>query len=211
VTPHPVELESRFTAVSRESWDRLDTYVALLLKWQERINLIAPSTVSEVWERHVADSLQLLPFVPSTTQQIADLGSGGGLPGIVLACATNANVHLYESNGRKCAFLQEALRQTGGKGNVHQVRVEALSGATYVPQVTIVTARAFAPLDTLLALAEPFLKRGATGVFHKGQKVEDELTRVAKSWRIQAVQHPSVIDSQSVILEVNEVSRRVKS
>lgn len=196
--------------VSRESWDRLELYVNLLLQWQPRINLIAPSTLPDLWERHVADSLQLLGLLPHEHHVIADLGSGGGLPGMVLACAANATVHMYESNGKKAAFLREALRQTGAAGLVHQCRLEALQTKNDLPKVDVVSARALAPMDTLMKLAEPFLKHGAIGFFHKGQNLDAELTQARKSWRIDCVQHPSVIDSQSVVLEVRGVSR-VKS
>ncbi len=202
----PAALDTRFV-VSRESWDRLERFVELLLIWQARINLIAPSTIPDVWERHVADSLQLLPLLPKTTRHIADLGSGGGFPGIVLAIATDAAVHFYESNGKKCAFLREALRVTGSTGVVHQQRLESLHGQPGLSQVDVVTARAFAPLDQLLSHAEPFLKHGAIGLFHKGQKLEDELTMAAKYWRLQSVQHPSVIDSDSFVLEIKEITR----
>lgn len=181
--------------------------MALLLEWQRRINLIAPSTVPEVWERHVADSLQLLSLIPDGTTAIADLGSGAGFPGIVLACALEKPVHLFEANGKKCAFLREALRVTGRIGQVHHMRLEKLTEMSGLPDVQLVTARALAPLDELIGYAKPFLDRGATALFHKGESLEVELTNARKCWRIDGIRHSSVIDSQSAIFEVREVRR----
>ena len=190
--------------VSRESRLRLEAYVALLLEWQERINLIGPSTKEVVWQRHVADGLQLLPLLPASTRVIADLGSGGGIPGVILAATTGAHVHLYEANGKKVAFLREALRRMRAKGTVHQMRIETLAAAPDLPPAEIVAARALAPLPLLLAYAAPFLSKGARGLFHKGQDVDVELTEATKSWKIKACKHPSCTDSQAVILEVEE-------
>lgn len=206
VPQRPASFEKRFN-VSRESWIRLDTFVGVLLTWQERINLIGPATIPEIWERHIADSLQLISYIPDSVTSIADLGSGGGLPGIVLACLDRFEVQLYESNGKKTAFLQEALRQTKGSGKVHQIRLESLKGRADLPKVQIVTARALAPLGELLELTEPFLSRGATGLFHKGADVELELTQCAKSWKLHHVKHSSQTDSAAVILEVREAMR----
>src|SRR6266849_1855005 len=110
------------TPVSRETESRLDRYVALLLEWQAKTNLVAPSTLSNLWTRHISDSLQLLALAPSAKTWI-DLGSGGGFPGVVLACALaetpGATIHLVERIGKKAAFLREAIRVTGAPGTVH--------------------------------------------------------------------------------------------
>lgn len=192
--------------VSRESRARLDTYVALLERWQTRINLIGPSTVEQIWERHVVDSLQLLPLLPPTVRTIADLGTGAGFPGLVLAIAGNVHAHLYESNGKKAAFLREAIRVTGVSAELHLYRLETLRNHT-CPIVEVVTARALAPLDRLLFYAEPFLHEGATGLFHKGKELDAELTEATKYWRINYVKHLGVTDSNSAILEVKEAIR----
>jgi 16S rRNA (guanine527-N7)-methyltransferase len=197
---------ARDFCVSRESWDQLDTYVALLEQWQVRVNLIAPSTAGDIWERHIKDGLQLVTLLPPGCKVIADLGTGAGLPGMVLGIARPVKVHLYEANGKKVAFLREAVRKTGIDAQVHQVRLETLA-ATRLPPVDVVTARALAPLDELLGLAQPFLKAGATGLFMKGKDVENELASAAKRWRFSYNKHPSLTDSQSVILEIKEVSR----
>ncbi len=197
---------ARDFGVSRESWVQLETYVALLEQWQARVNLIAPSTAGDIWERHIRDSLQLVSLLPVDCKLIADLGTGAGLPGMVLGIARPVTVHLYEANGKKVAFLREAVRRTGIDAHVHQVRLETLA-ASRPPRVDVVTARALAPLGELLGLAHPFLEAGATGLFMKGKDVENELANAAKRWRFSYNKHPSLTDSQSVILEIKEVSR----
>jgi 16S rRNA (guanine527-N7)-methyltransferase len=209
-TPKPTEHETEMAlrlGVSRESWLRLEAYVALLCQWQQRTNLISPASLPQIWTRHILDSLQLLPLMPSNLRAAADLGSGGGFPAIPLAIATGTDFHLYESIGKKAAFLQEAARVTGCKVLMHVQRLETLQAAADVPKVELVTARALASLDQLLALAEPFLKTGAKALFHKGQDCDAELTQAAKYWRIKAERHSSMTDSNAVILEVREVSR----
>ena len=143
--------------VSRESCQRLEAYVDLLLAWQKRINLIGPSTAEQVWTRHILDAVQLMPLLPPGSLALADLGSGAGIPGLVLAIAGGHEAHLYESNGKKAAFLGQAIRTTGAKARVHQVRLEDLPGHPALPRVGVVTARALAPLPLLLDYAEPFL------------------------------------------------------
>jgi len=193
--------------VSRESSESLEKYVELLLAWQKRINLIGPSTVHTVWTRHILDAVQLIPLLPSGTSCIADLGSGAGIPGLVVAIAMSIKAHLYESNGKKIAFLKEAIRRTHAGAEVHQVRLESLANQNHVPVVDAVTARALAPLHVLLDYAAPFMARGARAYFHKGQDIEQELTEATKYWRIQSVRHASRTDSRGVILEVTEAIR----
>ena len=188
----------KLTPVSRETFARLDLFVALLLDWQNRLNLIASSTRESIWTRHVANSLQLLAQAPEARSWV-DLGSGGGFPGMVIACAladdSGARVHLVESNGKKAAFLREAARITNAPAEIHPVRIEDFVHK-YRETPQIVTARALAPLEQLLATAYPLLKRGALGLFPKGQNVDAELTAAAKCWKIQATLAPSVTDRQ---------------
>ena len=193
---------------------RLDRFVALLLQWQATTNLVAPSTLPELWTRHIADSLQLLTLAPAAKHWV-DLGSGGGFPGISIACALagtpGAVVHLVESNHKKAAFLREAVRVTGAPAKVHAMRIEDFVDGFTEP-VEIVTARALAPLENLLARAYPLLKRGAQALFLKGQDVEVELTEASKCWTIDAELIPSVTDSSGRIVRVRslqpaEVSR----
>jgi 16S rRNA (guanine527-N7)-methyltransferase len=200
--------ESKWAAldVSRESLTRLEALVSVAAAWQTRINLISPSTLSEIWQRHVLDSAQLVRLLPKNTMKIADLGSGGGFPALVLAAVQKAEVHMFEANAKKVAFLEEALRQMGVSGKVHRQRLVQNIAPANMPDVQVVTARAFAPLTELLGYAAPFMARGAIGLFHKGQDIDTELTAAAKAWNITALKHSSLTDSRAVILEVKELT-----
>lgn len=200
----PEAIAARFN-VSRESLDKLKIYVRLLMNWQKRINLIGPATEAEIWTRHIADSLQLLPLLPENIKAIIDLGSGAGLPGLALAISGNISGHLIESQGKKAAFLREVIRQTGANAQVHQKRIEAVPPSAL--KVQAVTARALAPVNKLLSLSAPFIAQGAVGLFHKGQDVDAELTEAAKYWTIKSRKIPSLVDPRGVILEVEEAVR----
>jgi len=192
------------TLVSRETMARLDRFVALLLDWQRRVNLIAPSTEPVLWTRHIADSLQLLPLAPEA-RIWADFGSGAGFPGLAIACALaekpGARIYLVESNTRKAAFLREAVRITEAPAVVRNEPAQDFVRAAREP-IEVVTARALAPLSDLLTMASPLLIKGATGLFPKGQNVEVELTEAAKYWRVQATLVPSRTDPNSRIVVV---------
>jgi 16S rRNA (guanine527-N7)-methyltransferase len=183
----------KLAPVSPEIEARLDRYIALLREWQAKTNLVAPSTLPQLWTRHIADSLQLIDLAPTATRW-ADLGSGGGFPGVVLACAMagvpGASVHLLERIAKKAAFLREAIRVTNSPGVVHLAEigdnVDRITGP-----VDCVTARALAPLHQLIGFAEPLLRQGATALFLKGQDVEAELTEATKYWNIQPRLHQS--------------------
>jgi len=195
------------TPVSRETLDRLDRFVETLLAWQQRINLIAPSTEPKLWTRHIADSLQLLALAPQARIWI-DLGSGGGFPGLVIACALadkpGARVHLVESSTKKAAFLREAARATGAPAQIHAVRIEDFVENLSMA-VDVVTARALAPLVRLLAATYPLLKTGTLGLFPKGQDVDAELTEAAKCWSIQSSLAPSLTDPNAKIVRVTSI------
>jgi len=184
--------------------------VALLGAWQAKTNLVAPSTLPQLWTRHVADSLQLLKLAPSA-RTWADLGSGGGFPGIVLACALaetpGAMVHLIERNNKKAAFLREALRVTAAPGLVHAAGIED-SVETLLGQIDCVTARALAPLHQLIGFAEPLVRKGGKALFLKGQDVEAELTEATKYWNILPNLHPSLTGGQGWIVELDRIERR---
>jgi len=197
------------TPVSRETLDRLDRFAETLLAWQQRINLIAPSTEPTLWTRHIADSLQLLALAPQAKIWV-DLGSGGGFPGVVIACALadkpGARVHLVESSTKKAAFLREAARATGAPAEVHAVRIEDFVENLAMP-VDVVTARALAPLVRLLTATYPLLKTGALGLFPKGQDVDAELTEAAKCWSIQSSLAPSLTDPKAKIVRVTGIEK----
>jgi 16S rRNA (guanine527-N7)-methyltransferase len=202
-----VELEEVFKRfdVSRESQARLKLYADLLRKWQAQINLVGSDTIPFLWERHIADSLQLRVYIGKGEKTIVDLGSGAGLPGLVLALAhPEYRVTLIESNGKKAAFLKEVARRAEISVHIIQARAENVDSEPFRSAAPIITSRAVAPLHRLLGLAAPFLKTGRALV-HKGQDAGAELTEAMKSWRIVYIRHPSVIDSRGVILEILEV------
>ncbi len=195
-------------SVSRETENRLDRFVDVLLLWQSKLNLIAPSTLRELWTRHIADSLQLLPLAPDARTWV-DFGTGGGFPGAVIACALadkpGAKVHLVESNGKKVAFLREAVRATGAPAIVHLERAEKF-GESCAEPVHVVTARALAPLKTLCDQAFPLMSRGAIGLFPKGQDVDAELTDAAKYWRLEATRVSSKTNPEGSIVVIRSLS-----
>jgi 16S rRNA (guanine527-N7)-methyltransferase len=198
------------TPVSRETETRLDLYLDLLRQWQAKTNLVAPSTLPQLWTRHIADSLQLLSLAP-TARIWVDLGSGGGFPGIVIASAMaerpGAKVHLVERNSKKAAFLREALRITSAPGIVHAAAIEDIVDSIEVP-IDCVTARALAPLHELLGFAEPLVRKGAKALFLKGQDVEAELTEATKYWNIKPILHASLTGGQGWIVELDQIERR---
>lgn len=195
----------KLVSVSRETLDRIEAFLELLRLWQARTNLIAPSTLSHLWTRHVADSLQLLKLAPQAATWI-DIGSGGGFPGILLACAladrADAQVHLVERNGKKAAFLREALRVSGGVGQVYQGDFSDCAKSLPVV-IDVVTARAVAPLDQLIRLAGPWLSHGTKALFMKGQDVAEELNSATIYWDFAVKQHPS-LTGPGVILEITQ-------
>ena len=198
------------TPVSRETEIRLDCYVDLLVEWQAKTNLIAPSTLPQLWTRHIADSLQLLDLAPDAKHWL-DFGSGGGFPGVVLACALaerdGASIQLVERNAKKASFLREALRVTGAAGSVILADIGDIVDSLQAPP-DYVTARAVAPLHSLLGYAEPLLKRGAKALFLKGQDVESELTEATKYWNIEYLLHRSRTGGEGWIVEVVKAGRR---
>ena len=198
------------TPVSRETERRLQQYVDLLLEWQAKTNLVASSTLPTLWTRHISDSLQLLTLATSA-RTWADLGSGGGFPGVVLACGlaetAGAMVHLVERSTRKAAFLREALRVTGSPGIVHLADIGE-NVDRIVGKVDCVTARAVAPLHLLIGFAEPLVRKGAKALFLKGQDVEAELTEAARYWNINPQLHSSRTSGQGWIVEIDHIERR---
>ncbi|MGY4283241.1 16S rRNA (guanine527-N7)-methyltransferase [Bradyrhizobium sp. LM2.7] len=199
----------KLAPISRETEARLDRYIGLLREWQAKTNLVAPSTLPQLWTRHIADSLQLVDLAPSA-KRWADLGSGGGFPGVVLACAmtgtAGASVHLVERIAKKAAFLREAIRVTASPGVVHLAEIGDSVDRITGP-VDCVTARALAPLHQLIGFAEPLMRQGAKALFLKGQDVEAELTDAAKYWNIQPQLHQSRT-GDGWIVELTAVERR---
>jgi 16S rRNA (guanine527-N7)-methyltransferase len=181
----------------------LEAFAALLLRWNRTVNLIARRDEANLWERHIEDSLQLVPLIAPGTRHAIDLGSGGGFPGLVLAIATAIPFDLIESDQRKAAFLREATRVTKAPATIHASRIEA----TALPPAPLVTARALAPLPDLLALAAPKLAPGGICLFLKGQTATSELTDAAGRWHMRCDRLPSRTNPAASILRISEIAR----
>lgn len=183
----------------------LERFRALLAEWNEKLNLVGPSALEAFWPRHAWDSAQLLKVEPDATTW-ADLGAGAGFPGLVLAIllkeTPGAHVHLVESLGKRCRFLEAVVGTLNLPATVHNARAEALS-----LKVDAVTARAVAPLVKLLGFAEPYLKRGAVGVFLKGQDVASELTEATRYWKFEHDLSPSLSSSEGRVVRVRKLVR----
>ena len=188
---------------SREADVEFAPFVALLRRWNRTLNLISPADEARIEARHLADSLQLAPLIPSTVDRAIDLGSGAGFPGLVLAAATRVRFDLIESDQRKAAFLREAARILGAPVQVHAQRIEAV----HIPPAPLVTARALAPLPHLLALASPLLAPGGVALFLKGGAVESELTAANREWHMRVERFPSRTSATGVILRITELAR----
>lgn len=206
------ELQRIAGRVSRETLERLVIFETEFRKWSNRINLAAPSTLPELWQRHILDSAQLFALKPDATAWL-DLGSGGGFPGAVLAILLAerpaGRIELVESNNKKAAFLRTVLGGLGAPAIVHICRIEDAFARTAQPQ--IITARALAPLPRLLELGWPWLRGDSgletTALFHKGREYVRELTESTDIWRFDLIEHPSRTDPAGRILEISSLSR----
>ena len=189
--------------VSRETLDRLEAYAALLTRWSARINLVGRDTIADLWRRHILDSAQLRPFLPDAARTLIDLGSGAGLPGLILAILGVPGVELVEADSRKCAFLREAARVTAADVTLRSCRLQAVPPHPF----DVVTARALAPLDRLLGLTDRFLAPGSECLFLKGERIEEELTLARKGWTMSVSLYSSVSDPRGVVLRLQQVVR----
>lgn len=193
--------------VSRETLDRLQAYVDLLTRWQASINLVGPKTLAEVWTRHLLDSAQLFPLIPPDARNLMDMGSGAGLPGLILALLGAPDVHLFEADQRKVAFLREAARVTETSVTLHNRRIEAVDSATDSSEFDVICARAFAPLPKILDMADPYHTEKTVFLLPKGQNVDEELTDTHKIWSFSETRRPSWTDDQATVLILQEVRR----
>ena len=182
--------------VSRETQEKLAIYVQLLCKWQKRINLVSSSTLPQIWQRHILDSAQLVPFLPKAAKTVMDIGAGAGLPGLVLAILTDHQLHLVESDSKKVAFMRTAIAETGVDAVIHHDRIEELA-CLYMD---VITARALAPLDKLFQLTKAQHHSGLDYLFLKGKGVKQELTALPSSLTLTAHTHPSITDKDAVIV-----------
>ncbi len=196
-------LHVKHRSAANDTEARLDTFAAMLLRWNATVNLIAAGDVPVLRHRHIDDCLQLVDLLPPGAARAIDLGSGAGFPGLVLAIATGIPFDLVESDHRKAAFLREAARATGAAATVHATRIEDAA----LPPAAVVTARALARLPRLLDLALPKLAPGGLCLFMKGASAAAELTEAAPEWHMRVEQIPSRTESSATILRISEIAR----
>ncbi|MCF6199249.1 MAG: 16S rRNA (guanine(527)-N(7))-methyltransferase RsmG [Hyphomicrobiaceae bacterium] len=203
--------------VSRETCAQLETYVELLRKWQKVVNLVSISSLDEIWHRHIGDSAQIVDIVnksdsPNNSLNWVDIGSGGGFPGLVLAILladkTDMRFHLVESNGRKCAFLADVVRQLDLSVEIHNCRIEELFDHVSLERVDFISARAVASLDRLFEFMEPFVHSDLRAYFLKGRDVKAELLQAQTGWNFTCKQIESRTSSDGCLLEVSGLQRK---
>ena len=216
VRPHiagPADFTAAF-AVPRETVEKLEIYADLLRQWQRAINLVAPSTLDDMWHRHFTDCAQLINHAPNAEIWV-DLGSGAGFPGLVIAIilANHENhvVHLIESNGRKCAFLSEVARKTGAPVKVHEGRIEDIARGGHIGAADVVTSRALAPLKLLLQLAGGYWADRTLGLFLKGHEARQEIDEALLQWRFEFGCAPSRTSGDGMIVEVRNLALKEPS
>jgi 16S rRNA (guanine527-N7)-methyltransferase len=205
---------ARAFSVSRETIGRLQTYADLLAHWQKAVNLVAPSTLDDVWHRHFADSAQLSRWIPASARMLADLGSGAGFPGLVLAILLAERgapaVTLVESDTRKAAFLREVARVTGTSVDIVAARIENPETHATIGTVDVVTVRALAPLPSLLRLAAPYFAADAIGLFLKGRGVLREIEGARADWRFSVALHSSATDAEGRVAVIGNLTARTE-
>jgi 16S rRNA (guanine527-N7)-methyltransferase len=193
--------------VSRETFERIETYVELLKSEVARQNLIAPSTLETVWERHILDSAQLVRFEPHAGAFWADVGSGAGLPGIVVALLVKGSITLIEPRRLRAEFLGSVVDKLGltDRVDVECAKVERVEG-----RFDLITARAVAPLDHLLAITEHLSKSGTVWVLPKGRNAQSELAQAKRNWHCDVRVEQSCTDPDSEILVLTRVGAKKK-
>ncbi len=194
--------------VSRETFEKLCVFHKILIKWQNSINLISKSTVKSIWERHVLDSAQLYKFIRDIEGNIIDFGSGAGFPGLVLAIMGKKNIHLVESDYKKCVFLKEIAMLTETDITIHNCRIEDLSFIN----VDLITSRALAPLSKLIDYVEIFINKSLGKkqkipklLFLKGKSYYSEILELKKNKKLNFKEYPSITDIHGKILYISKV------
>jgi 16S rRNA (guanine527-N7)-methyltransferase len=200
----PLSLDDfrRLTGVSRETAAKMEAYSDLLERWQRRINLVSAASLADRWRRHFLDAAQLAPLIPGPPRRIADIGSGAGFPGLVLALMGLGPVDLIESDGRKCAFLSEAVRITGAPARVVHSRAEKVRLG--VP-TEVVTARGFGPVERILAAAAPIAGPATIYLLPRGRNASERLTGSSKDINMRTERYASITEPGGVILRITEV------
>lgn len=202
------ELIDTLNVPTAECLDALEKFEQELIRWQKVKNLVSRETLSEIWSRHILDSVQLFTLFPHKNGALLDLGSGGGLPAIPLAIIgqhTGLKVHMVEANGRKCSFLKQFARQVGLKVEVHNVRAEALQ---LDEQIDYFTARGFAALDATFAFIDPHFEQNSSAFLQKGRGYDEEIAAANQKWRYDYSISESLVASDSVILGVRNLQKR---
>jgi len=208
----PIDFAEAFN-VPHETIHRLEIYAGLLVEWQTRHNLVSSKSIPELWQRHFADSAQLLALAPSAKTWL-DLGSGAGFPGLVVAIlAANQGtlrVHLVESTAKKCAFLAHVAQMTDTTVDIHCNRIEELAHSESKLTPDIISARALAPMPKLLELAAPFFRPVTRGLFLKGRDAEREIEAAKARRQFTYRLHPSLTSNESSIIEVTALAKAEK-
>ena len=210
----PQEFQAAFNW-SDETVERLEAYEATLRQWQKAVNLVAPRSLDQIWHRHFADSAQVAALLPETSRKIADLGSGGGFPGLVLAAyfvnRPEMRIFLVESDGRKAAFLRESARRLEIPVEILSTRIETDATVSRLVGVDTVTARAFAPLSRMFKLAAPLFTAETVGVFLKGESVVREIDEARAHWVFDVELHQSVTDHSGKIAVVRRLRPKTEA
>lgn len=183
---------------------QLDLYCSLLVRWNQSINLIARSTIQDLRDRHIRDCLQIVDYIPNKDSSIVDLGSGSGLPGVVLAIAGFGNLTLVESDLKKCTFLKEVRRQLGLSYEVLPVRIETVKDRSF----DVIVSRALTSTLKLLEFSEDLLVKDGKALFLKGQNVGQEILEAQKVFQFEYLSHPSKTYCEGHVLEVKNISRK---
>ncbi|MES2677282.1 MAG: 16S rRNA (guanine(527)-N(7))-methyltransferase RsmG [Pseudomonadota bacterium] len=192
----------KFYPISQIEIEKLQSFVVMLLQYNQQYNLIGESTVQDVWHRHILDSAQLLQYIPNKNLVVGDFGSGAGFPAIVLSILGVKEIHLIEKSFRKCEFLSLAAQVSDHKIIIHQKKVEEIKDLTF----DIATSRAFAPLDKLIKTVKPFLKPDGYGIFLKGKSFENEINLAKKHNKFHHTAHASLTSQESKVLVINNIN-----
>lgn len=194
------EFEKRFD-VSRETFQRLEEFHRLLLKWNASINLISKTTEGDIWERHIADSLQIKQYVSG---RVLDIGAGAGFPGAILALDGISDMHLVEKNSKKCSFLRKLKTDIGGDFEIINQRIEDVT----LENIDVITCRGFAPIKKILQLTSKLVKEDTKFVLLKGESYEKEIEEAKESgWGFEYNAIPSVTSGNGVVLILSDVAK----
>lgn len=192
--------------VSRETFERLEGLASLIKKWTKSINLIASTSSDDLWGRHIEDSAQIYSLSPNNWVNWTDIGSGGGLPALVIAIIDPQSrpMTLIESDQRKCLFLNTARRELELNITVVNGRIEEQD----IPAADVITARALAPLNKLLEFSGQLLKSDGVAIFPKGARFQEELDLAQRNWSFDVIAHQSKTHTDARVLEISRINRR---